>query len=202
MKTVTKTGVYRIVNLITGRSYYGSTRCRGGFGRRWSQHRDSLKRKICTNAKLQAAWNKYGKEHFIFEIVEICQPENCIEREQWYLDNVIQWGFDYNVRKIAESNIGNFWPDSIAAKIRKYGYDIHRNTVDHRINKLGWDEERACTTPSKQHKNCLKNLIKQYGNVISYTGALYRVHKLGWDHVRASSTPLQKSGRKSQVFIT
>lgn len=189
-------GVYKIINLVTGRVYYGSTAGLRGFPRRWSVHKYQLNNKINTNAKLQNGWNKYGQDNFKFEIVEECPPEQCIKREQWYLDNNVRWGFDYNVRRIAESNIGNTKPNSVPTLVKKYGNVISLSAACYRIHDLGWDLHKACSVPARDRTNSFKSLLRKHGNLISYTGAMYRIKKLGWDKNKAASTPLQKVGRR------
>src|SRR6266516_5500915 len=52
------------------------------------QHINSLERnKHPHNPPLQNAWNKHSnKEGFVWWLLEICEPEKTLEREQVYLD--------------------------------------------------------------------------------------------------------------------
>ena len=62
-------GIYLINNIINDKVYYGSSvDCE----RRWYQHKSSLNKNIHKNYHLQSSWNKYGKDTFIFNIVEKC----------------------------------------------------------------------------------------------------------------------------------
>lgn len=81
--------------------YIGSTAI--SFKRRWICHLSSLKAKTHTNAKLQHVYNKYGKDIFEFEIIEECSPDQCIKREQYYMDILHPF---YNIRKNADNNFG------------------------------------------------------------------------------------------------
>jgi group I intron endonuclease len=65
--------IYRIVNVINGKCYYGSTI---NAETRWKTHIYSLKKNKHHNIHLQRSWNKYGEDNFIFEIVEIDIPKN------------------------------------------------------------------------------------------------------------------------------
>ncbi len=101
-----KTGVYIILNLVNDKVYIGSAA--RSFQHRWKGHRVDLRRGKHHNKHLQAAWNEYGEENFIFRILEICDKEDCIEREQYWLD-----GFDacnrekgYNRTPTAGSPLG------------------------------------------------------------------------------------------------
>jgi len=86
-----RTGVYQIRNLINNKRYIGSTSSsdRGGFKRRERDHRSGLHRGRHHSVHLQRAWDKYGAEAFIFEILEICLPARCLKREQHYMDSLL-----------------------------------------------------------------------------------------------------------------
>lgn len=91
--------IYRILNTQTNDFYVGSTR---NFTRRKADHLHRLRRGKSTNTILQKAWNKYGSECFIFEILEEFQIGDLIEREQFYIDTLSP---KYNVRIAADLNI-------------------------------------------------------------------------------------------------
>ena len=77
-------GIYKIVNLITGKYYVGSTK---SFETRKTCHFSRLRNNNHTNQHLQNAYNKYGKDSFIFEIIEYVEEELLLDIEQSYLDN-------------------------------------------------------------------------------------------------------------------
>jgi len=89
-------GVYKIVNLVNGKCYYGGSIDISG---RWYEHNRTLTNSSHANPHLQRAWDKYGEENFTFEIVEKTSKDGVFPREQWYLDNVVRWGIDYNIGK-------------------------------------------------------------------------------------------------------
>ncbi len=95
------TCVYRIRNIKNNDSYYGSA---VDVKARFSAHKSLLLRNKHHCIHLQNAWNKYGKENFVFEIIEeILDKSKLIEREQWYLDNS---SCKYNICDIAGSQLG------------------------------------------------------------------------------------------------
>lgn len=71
---------------------------------RWNRHKNSLRKNMHENPHLQNAWNKYGEEAFEFVVLEECDVEQLLEREQHYLDQ----GFDqfYNCSPTAGSRLG------------------------------------------------------------------------------------------------
>ncbi len=78
-------GVYRIVNTQDGTCYIGSTS--QSFVKRWNHHRSHLRNGTHSNGHLQRAWNKYGSDVFVFEVVEVLS-DCIIAREQYWIDNL------------------------------------------------------------------------------------------------------------------
>ncbi len=102
-----KTGVYLITNKVDGRVYVGSASHRG-IRARWSNHLSDLRKGCHTNKHLQGAWNRDGEVCFAFGVLEFCSPEDCLVREQWWIDRLDaanpNWG--YNFCKVAGSSLG------------------------------------------------------------------------------------------------
>jgi group I intron endonuclease len=80
-----KSGVYKITNSVNGKFYIGSSI---DIDYRWDEHKQYLNGGYHINPKLQNAWNFYGGDKFLFEIVEETSSEKTVllEREQHYLD--------------------------------------------------------------------------------------------------------------------
>jgi group I intron endonuclease len=77
-----KTGIYKILNKITGKFYIGySTNIQA----RWYSHKSQLRRNLHANKHLQYAWNKYNENSFDFIIVEECSKDKLCEREHFYI---------------------------------------------------------------------------------------------------------------------
>ena len=91
-------GVYCITNIIDNRIYIGSTQC---FKRRFTEHLKSLTDNTHNNPHLQKFVNKYGIDNIKFEILEIVEIENLLSKEQYYLNNFINFSTDFNICKIA-----------------------------------------------------------------------------------------------------
>jgi hypothetical protein len=62
-----ESGIYIIKNIINSKLYIGST-C--NFKTRFKYHLKKLRNNNHDNQKLQKAWNKYGEDNFIFEILK------------------------------------------------------------------------------------------------------------------------------------
>lgn len=69
-------GIYKIVNTKNGKMYIGSSK---NIKRRWGIHKSSLKNNRHHSVHLQRAWNKYGKESFVYEVIK--EMSNASETE-------------------------------------------------------------------------------------------------------------------------
>lgn len=88
-------GIYKITNTANEKFYLGSSI---QANRRWRQHKDDLRHGRHHSVILQRAWDKYGEATFSFEILELCERDNLLEREQHYMDALKP---HYNVEKKA-----------------------------------------------------------------------------------------------------
>ncbi len=76
-------GIYKITNSVNGKFYIGSSK---DINYRWDEHKQYLNGGYHINPKLQNAWNFYGGDKFLFEVVEETAEEVLLIREQHYLD--------------------------------------------------------------------------------------------------------------------
>lgn len=80
-----KSCIYKITNRINGKTYIGSTK---NVKQRWAKHKALLRHNHHPNFHIQAAWNKYGEDSFVFEVVEECVPDELLSREQFFIDTI------------------------------------------------------------------------------------------------------------------
>lgn len=87
--------IYRITNMENNHYYIGSAE---SFARREWSHKYELRKGTHKNPRLQAAWNKYGEEMFVFEILETV-PEGvaAFEVENKYLAECVGKPDCYNI---------------------------------------------------------------------------------------------------------
>jgi group I intron endonuclease len=144
-----KIGIYQIVNKINQKKYIGSSiRLLG----RKKRHFSELNCNIHHSQALQRAYNKYGKDNFNFFILEYCEDEKLLEREQYYLDNLKP---EYNICKIAGNCLG----------IKQSKESIDKRNIS--LQKY-WEVEGLKRPYSKQNKTKKKELnfqIKEQQNV-------------------------------------
>ena len=102
---VEKSGIYKITNKITQKIYIGSSK---NIRKRWKAHRTLLNREKHYNEHLLAAYKKYGKENFSWEVVEFIDVNNLEEREQYWIDffGSSDRKKGYNLCPAAYSNLG------------------------------------------------------------------------------------------------
>ena len=84
-KNLSFCGIYMIVNLLNNHKYIGSS---VNIKRRLEVHRSNLRHNHHDNPHLQNAWNKYGEDNFVFNILERCSKDERFEREQYYVNSI------------------------------------------------------------------------------------------------------------------
>jgi group I intron endonuclease len=117
--TLSKTsGVYKIMSLKTGRIYVGSAidlKVRKYF------HFHSLMKGTHYNTHLQNHYNEYGENDLCFSVIELCQKENLVTREQFWIDKLNLFAADndhlrFNIISIARSQLGYKHRDDVKLK--------------------------------------------------------------------------------------
>lgn len=112
-------GIYHIFLMNTGRSYVGQAR---SIYKRWKEHRWALLKGVNKAKRLQRAWNKYGPNAFIFEVLEecSCDPPMLLEREQHWINKLQAHKKGFNCSPVAGlSTLGVKCSASTRAKISK-----------------------------------------------------------------------------------
>ena len=143
-------GIYKILNLENGKFYLGSS---NNLKKRKREHFWALKEGKHDNPYLQNAFNKYGEEKFVFEVIEyVYKEENLRLIEQNYLDKYDACNRDigYNINKYASGggligednpNYGKPMSEEQKQKIRetmigrKYSLERRRNMSKGRKGK-------------------------------------------------------------------
>ncbi len=109
-------GIYIIKCLQEDKVYIGSSK---DISRRWINHKTALNNERHGNYELQLAWDAYGDESFIFDILE--ETEDIVIREQSWLNTYK--GLLYNSSNSAWNPMQN--PDNIkkamSTKLQRYG---------------------------------------------------------------------------------
>lgn len=109
-------GIYKITNIENNKSYVGSSL---DIIDRWYQHKASLLHKRHHSIKLQRAFNKYGENKFRYDIIEECNIDSLITREQHYIDLFDSYKNGYNSTPNAGNNLGMKHSDETKDKLRQ-----------------------------------------------------------------------------------
>jgi hypothetical protein len=100
-----QSGIYKIINKTNNKIYIGSSK---NIRKRWKGHRTLLNKEKHYNEHLLAAYKKYGKENFIWEVVEFIDVDKLQEREQYWINFFESSDREkgYNLCPAAYSNLG------------------------------------------------------------------------------------------------
>lgn len=80
--------IYKITNDVNGKMYVGKTEQVNPYNR-WKEHLSNCNCVLFKNKPLYRAMNKYGIEHFRFEIIEeINNPEEICQRERYWINKL------------------------------------------------------------------------------------------------------------------
>ncbi len=97
-------GIYKITCLANKRIYIGSA---VDLLKRKQTHFGALRQNKHYNPKLQNAWNKYGEETFVFEVLELVLIINLTAREQYWFNKLRPFGNQgFNIAHTAGSMLG------------------------------------------------------------------------------------------------
>jgi len=138
VELLNNSGVYKILNLVNGKCYIGSTQMT--FKKRYLHHTNRLRNNKHKNQHLQNAFNKYGEDNFEFQIIEICEKEKCLEIEQLYLNNTTDL---YNINLLA-TGINSSQLDIIEKRrqtmLKKYANGELDHVKEILRNKIPWNK--------------------------------------------------------------
>jgi group I intron endonuclease len=184
-----RSGVYVIE--CCERQYIGSAR---HIRARWATHCHELRKGIHHSRFLQRAWEKYGEDAFTFRVIEECEPERCVEREQYWIDVLAPV---FNMHLTARSPLGVNRSGATRAKLSM----LASMRIPPMTNKHHTEETNAKLrgrVVSEATRNKLRNRI-----VSEETRAKIRAARLGkarpQEAVEASAAKLR--GRKRPLEV-
>lgn len=79
LRNARTSGIYKITCLVNNKCYIGSS---VDIYKRLCTHKFQLRRNKHNNKYFQRAWNKYGEDNFVFELLE--ETSDLLEREAYY----------------------------------------------------------------------------------------------------------------------
>ena len=110
--------INKITNKINNKIYIGSS---VEINKREYKHFWMLNKNIHDNIYLQNSYNKFGRDSFIFEYLEICNSELLVEKENYYISlyNSNNLEFGYNLALVNEFR-RNTYNNEVKIKLSKY----------------------------------------------------------------------------------
>jgi group I intron endonuclease len=140
-------GIYNIINLIDHKKYLGSTII---FNKRFNEHKRALNKGVHHNAHLQSAYNKYGKENFVFLPIVLndsgASKSDVFSTEQRFLDLGKRY-FEYNINFNASGGGGPCGENSPNSKLT--------NEQAEEIRDKWWNNGKG-----------IEDLVDEYGVII------------------------------------
>lgn len=115
-----KSVIYKIEINGLDRFYIGSS---VDFSKRRTHHLNMLRRGSHINIHLQRVYDKYGEESFSFVILEECEQDLILSREQYWID---KYDFDnlINICPTAGNTLGRKHTTEAKKKISKNHHDV------------------------------------------------------------------------------
>jgi group I intron endonuclease len=134
--------IYRITNMANDKFYIGSA---DSFARREWQHKYALKRGVHKNPHLQAAWNKYGEEMFVFEVVEeLPAGDDQLQWEDKWLKDCVGKPNCYNVNTLATApRLGLTLSEKTKQQLSESRKGKHAGEEHYRYGKTVSEETKA-----------------------------------------------------------
>lgn len=97
------TGIYKIINIATGKYYVGSA---VNIINRIKSHFNQLSNNKHHSKKLQNSYNKHGCDKFLFETILFCKTEDLIFYEQRSINTFNSFKYGYNSSPTAGNILG------------------------------------------------------------------------------------------------
>jgi group I intron endonuclease len=108
--------IYKISSKLDGRLYIGSAI---DFDKRKYEHLKRLRKGTHHSKKLQHFYWKYGESSLDFSIIELCEIDKLLEREQYWIDETKAYTKSgFNICPTAGSSLGRILSEDTKNKIR------------------------------------------------------------------------------------
>lgn len=184
-------GIYKITCTTNGKIYVGSAlnlrqRCR--------DHFNTLRRNVHHNPNLQRAFNKYGEQSFIVEVLElVLVPDFLIVREQYWFQLLKPFGKrGFNVDRVAGSRLG--WKATPET--------IERLRTSHIGKKLSDDALRKLSEATKGRKHRPESIEKMRLAKRGHTVSDEARAKISASKTGHTYAPEVYAGRMKSLIVT
>ena len=183
-----KVGIYQIRNTVNNKIYIGSA---VNLKKRFNTHLNKLKTNIHENSKLQRAFDKYGEQNFIFEIIEFVEDKNkLLEHEQYWIDrfNIVKEG--YNICPTAGNSLGRVVKQETRDKMsknnarywkgKKVPEHVRQNLIKSLKSRTGSKNSKAVSVINLQDNNIFGSEVEcaEYYKISTKTIREHCKHKV------------------------
>lgn len=181
-----KSGIYCIENINNNKKYIGQS---VDIKSRWRCHKYKLNNNIHQNEYLQNSWNKYGKDNFVFSVLEYCVIEQLDEKEIYYINLYKSENREHGYNLKSGGQNGGF---EYTEEARKNMSEAQKKHFSNRENlkrlseqslKTWSDEDYRKSRSGENHPMYGKHLSEEHKNKISEStkgkkkSALSKEHK-------------------------
>jgi group I intron endonuclease len=137
-------GIYKITNTKNNKIYIGSS---VDIKKRKEKHFWMLQKGIHDNKFLQSSYNRNGKENFIFDIIEMCDKKDLVEKENYYIieNKAIDMKFGYNLCLVSNSR-RNVLTDKTKIQLSKYNLKKNNNFEKFALINIETEKEHIFET--------------------------------------------------------
>lgn len=160
------TGIYKITNKLNNKIYIGQS---VNIKRRWQEHiYDNRK-----NSLIHLAIQKYGKDNFDFEVIELCEQKELDTKEQYWINYYQSFDKGYNLTRGGNSgfyyDIEAIYEDylhtqNIAQTAKNVG--CHINTVRRIVRIFGVNHSEQQIEKAVEQIDCQTlKVIKTYDSI-------------------------------------
>lgn len=171
MKKYNQCGVYVIRNIENGKMYIGSTS--NSFRKRWETHRKRLRENKHHSAHLQSSYNKYGKDCFEFQIIEVTSPDKARERESYYISlyNTLNPEFGYNTAVVnidGTTSVSEVTKAKLSTATKRMWKEGKLNNSS-KLGKPSWNKGLICDNISNTRRNMFSSVEVYKDDVLIVT---------------------------------
>ena len=189
-------GIYKIKNIGDEKVYIGHSL---NIEYRWRKHVEALKAKRHENIHLQRAWDKHGKDNFIFEKIEVCRENELKDREQYWMDYYKCYNHDkgYNICPTADQTIlaeETKHKMSLMAKKRLENPENHGRAI------LNWEKVKEIRRLYCEEGRMSSELAKMF-NVVKQV-ITHVIHNKAWIDQKYKVEFTQKALIKRSGFLS
>ena len=163
--------VYKITNTVTNDFYIGSSK---DVKQRWANHKWPSRWNRFPNNPMYLDMRKYGKDKFVFEVIEEVEAEKLKEKEQYFIETL----------KPTYNNINaKGWDIERRKEYQKEYYKSDKGKESHKKSQKEYQKtDKGKESNRKAVKEYYSQLCSYNGETINLNALRMRFKKLGVEH--------------------